>query len=207
MSQRKKTTKKPAKLLDYTKLLGQVKERIRHAQVRAVLSVNAELIRLYWDIGRMLEERQGKEGYGTAVIPRLARDLRNELPEVKGFSERNIGRMIAFFRAYPRPAELLPQAVAKVAGNEVSPQPVAKLKATEKVLLLVAPTRFTSGSVNRATSFLSLRIDMLKFLAKKRSPYCGSFDARSLAVRALVLQRSNNSIDSVLANLSWSILS
>jgi len=138
MSERTKTTKKPAKLLDYANLLGQVKERIRHAQVRAVLSVNAELIRLYWDIGRMLVERQVKEGYGTAIIPRLARDLRNELPEVKGFSERNIGRMIAFFRAYPRPGELLPQPVAKVIANEVSPRAVAKLKASAKVPQSVA---------------------------------------------------------------------
>lgn len=68
--------------------------------------MNAELIRLYWDIGRILEERQEQEGYGAAVIPRLARDLHNQLPEVKGFSERNIGRMIAFSRAYPRPGEI-----------------------------------------------------------------------------------------------------
>jgi hypothetical protein len=65
---------------------------------------------MYWDIGRILKERQIEEGYRTDVIPRLARDLRNELPEVKEFSERNIGRMIAFFRAYPCPIELLPQA-------------------------------------------------------------------------------------------------
>jgi hypothetical protein len=88
-----KTTKKLAALLDYANLLGQVKERIRHAQVRAVLAVNAELIRLYWDIGRMLEERQVKEGYGTAIIPRLAYDLRNELPEVKGISEAERSRL------------------------------------------------------------------------------------------------------------------
>ena len=66
-----------------------------------MLSANAELIQLYWDIGQILVERQTREGYGAAVIPRLARDLRNELPEVKGFSERNMGRMIAFRRAYP----------------------------------------------------------------------------------------------------------
>ena len=145
MSQRKKTKppvqaskkgvskRQPAKLLNYAGLLGQVKDRIRHAQVRAVLSVNAELIRLYWDIGRILDERQTEEGYGTAVIPRLARDLRNELPDVKGFSERNIGRMIAFFRTYPRPAKLLPRAVASVGSDPVLPQPVAKLPPTEKV--------------------------------------------------------------------------
>lgn len=118
--------KRSAKLSDYADLVCQVKARIQQGQTRAVLSVNAELVRLYWDIGRMLHGRQSGEGYGTRVVPRLAQDLRNELPEVRGFSERNIGRMIAFFRAYPRPDELLPQVVAKT-GSEVLPQPAAKV--------------------------------------------------------------------------------
>ena len=84
----------------YRELLGEIKSRIRQAQIKAALSVNAEMIGMYWDIGRMIHERQQKEGWGARVIPRLARDIRNELPEVKGFSERNIGRMIAFFRNY-----------------------------------------------------------------------------------------------------------
>lgn len=133
MSQRTKTTKKPAKLLDYANLLGQVKERIRHAQIRAVLSVNAELIRLYWDIGRILDERQAQEGWGAAVIPRLSRDLHNELPEIKGFSERNIKRMLGFFRAYPDPTGMMPQPVAQSPARAVSPRAVAKLKASAKV--------------------------------------------------------------------------
>jgi hypothetical protein len=47
------------------------------------------------------------------VIPRLALALRNDLPEVKGFSERNIGRMVAFYRAYPDPMGILPQPAAR----------------------------------------------------------------------------------------------
>jgi hypothetical protein len=49
---------------------------------------------MYWDIGRMIHQRQKEKGWGAGVIPRLAVDLKNELPEVKGFSERNIGYMI-----------------------------------------------------------------------------------------------------------------
>lgn len=115
---------------EYARLLGRVKDRIRQSQAWAVLTVNAELIRLYWDIGRLLDEQQQEEGYGTAVIPRLAKDLHNELPELKGFSERNIGTMIAFFRAYSRPAEVLQQAVAKppVIEQKVLAQPVAEPK-------------------------------------------------------------------------------
>ena len=116
-------------LIHYTKLLADIKSRIQAAQTRAVLAVNAEMIRLYWGIGRLLDERQAVEGWGAAVIPRLANDLRNELPEVKGFSARNLDRMLAFARAYPEPGEFSPQAVAKSLGGPPSPQPVAKSSA------------------------------------------------------------------------------
>lgn len=98
----------------YQDFLMQVKTRIQTSQVRAILSVNAELIYLYWDIGRMIDRKQKEEGWGAAVIPNLSKDIRNELPEVKGFSERNIGRMIAFFREYPCLDQFLPQPVAKL---------------------------------------------------------------------------------------------
>ncbi len=88
--------KSAIRVSDYTELLGRVKDRIRQSHVRAVLSVNAELLRLYWDIGELLGARERREGHGAAVMPQLSRDFRDELPEVKGFSERNIGRMIAF---------------------------------------------------------------------------------------------------------------
>jgi hypothetical protein len=99
-------------LRQYAGLLAEVKSRIQAAQTRAVFAVNAELIRLYWEIGRVLDERQASEGWGAAVIPRLACDLRNELPEVKGFSERNLKRMLGFFRAYAAAPGFVPQAVA-----------------------------------------------------------------------------------------------
>jgi len=87
--------------VDYPVLLSDIKRRIHHAQTHAVFAVNAEMIRLYWDIGALIHQRQHQEGWGAAVIPRLARDLHNELPEEKGFSERNIKRMLTFYREYP----------------------------------------------------------------------------------------------------------
>lgn len=112
---------------NYASLLKEIKGRIQQAQTRAVLSVNAELVRLYWDIGRLIDLRQREEGWGTAVIPRLAGELKNELPEVKGFSERNIKRMLAFFRAYPDPSAIVPQAAAQLAATEKVPQAAAQL--------------------------------------------------------------------------------
>ncbi len=66
----------------YSDLLAGIKIRIRQGQNRAVMSANAEMLCLYWDIGRMITVRQDAEGWGAAVIPRLAIDLRNELPEI-----------------------------------------------------------------------------------------------------------------------------
>lgn len=97
----------------YTDLLGDIKTRIRQAQVKATLSANAEMILMYWDIGRLITERQQREGWGAAVIPRLSRDLRNDLPEEKGFSERNIGYMIRLAREYGT-SPILQQPVAKI---------------------------------------------------------------------------------------------
>jgi predicted nuclease of restriction endonuclease-like (RecB) superfamily len=110
----------------YAHLLEEIKARIQHAQSRAMLTVNAELIRLYWDIGRMVDERQQHEGWGAAIIPRLARELHNELPEEKGYSERNIKRMLSFYRAYRDPTAIVPHPVAQLAGLEKVPQAVAQ---------------------------------------------------------------------------------
>jgi predicted nuclease of restriction endonuclease-like (RecB) superfamily len=118
------TQKREALSLHYPALLTDIKQRIQSAQTRAMLAANAELIRLYWEIGQMLDARQQDEGWGAAVIPRLARDIRNELPEVKGFSERNIKRMLAFYREYRDPA-FVPQAVAQIEAAAKVPQAAA----------------------------------------------------------------------------------
>ena len=109
----------------YRSLLGDIKTRVRQAQHRAALSANAELILLYWDIGRLIAARQETEGWGAGVVPRLATDLKNVLPEQKGFSERNIGYMIRFAREYgappilQQPAAKLPQAAGKLRAPSV----------------------------------------------------------------------------------------
>jgi predicted nuclease of restriction endonuclease-like (RecB) superfamily len=127
----------------YPKFLSDLKTRIREAQVKATLSVNRELILLYWEIGCRLDAVQKKQGWGAAVIPRLAKDLKNELPELKGFSERNISRMLSFYREYPQLKAFLPQAVAKRKPAKILPQSLAKMPVsatdTMESLLLALP--------------------------------------------------------------------
>ena len=115
---------------NYSALLKEVKDRIRRAQIRATMSANAEMLLMYWDVGRIIATRQEKEGWGASIIPRLSKDIRNDLSDIKGFSERNMDRMLAFYREYSE-LQISPPAVAKldaaVKDNAISSLTVAKL--------------------------------------------------------------------------------
>lgn len=85
---------------DYGILLGEIKERIRVAQYEALRAVNKELVRLNWDIGRIIIERQTNAIHGAAIAEQLAADLQREFPGLSGFSRRNIFYMREFYLAY-----------------------------------------------------------------------------------------------------------
>jgi len=98
---------------DYGPWLAELKTRIHQAQQRASRSVNRELVLLYWQIGRDILERQGREGLGAKVIERFSVDLRNAFPEMKGFSRANLLYMRAFAEAWPDP-QIVQQAVGQL---------------------------------------------------------------------------------------------
>lgn len=85
---------------DYGQWLADIKNRVLTARQRAALAVNAELVSLYWHIGRDILQRQAAQGWGSKVIDRLGRDLREAFPEMKGFSTRNLKYMRAFAEAW-----------------------------------------------------------------------------------------------------------
>lgn len=85
---------------DYTRLLAEVKERVRSAQYAALKAVNTELVGLYWDIGRMIVERQRDAEHGAAIAEQLSHDLRAEFPGISGFSRRNVFYMREFYLLY-----------------------------------------------------------------------------------------------------------
>jgi len=84
----------------YATAFAEIKERIRRAQYAALKSVNKQLVGLYWDIGRIILERQAAEGWGKSVVERLSADLRQEFPGVGGFSVQNLWYMRQFYAEY-----------------------------------------------------------------------------------------------------------
>lgn len=93
---------------DYPALLAEVKAHVQSAQYAALRAVNKELVGLYWDIGRLIVERQQDARHGAAIAERLADDLRVAFPGVGGFSRRNVFYMREFFLLYREDAKVQP---------------------------------------------------------------------------------------------------
>jgi predicted nuclease of restriction endonuclease-like (RecB) superfamily len=92
----------------YTDLLKEIKNRISHAQYEAMKAVNTALVGLYWDIGRLITERQQGESWGKAIVKQLADDLQTAFPGVQGFSAANLWRMRSFYETYRQNEKLAP---------------------------------------------------------------------------------------------------
>jgi predicted nuclease of restriction endonuclease-like (RecB) superfamily len=87
--------------IGYAEILGELKRRIQEERLQVVLAANSAMILLYWNIGRTILERQGSEGWGAKVIDRLAADLREAFPDMRGFSPRNLLFMRGFAESCP----------------------------------------------------------------------------------------------------------
>lgn len=94
---------------NYRKFITSLKTRIRSAQVKGAVAVNKELIKLYWEIGKEIVEKQDREGWGSKVLERVAKDLQKEFPGIEGFSRTNLFRMKAFYSAYAKVPQVVGQ--------------------------------------------------------------------------------------------------
>lgn len=98
---------------NYQQLFADIKQKIQNSQVKAIVSVNQEMLLLYWEIGQLILNRQEKEGWGANVINQLSTDLKKAFPAKKGFSSRNLGYMKRFAKTYSD-LSILQQPVAKI---------------------------------------------------------------------------------------------
>lgn len=84
----------------YATLLRKIRQRVLLARQRVIYAANEEMLRMYWDVGEMLQQSQDADGWGKKTLQRLAVDLKNDYSEIKGFSVRNMQCMIQFFNEY-----------------------------------------------------------------------------------------------------------
>ncbi len=88
---------------DYLTWISELKKKVRSAQIKAAIAVNRELILFYWDLGMMLSEKIKSSNWGDKVLKNVSKELKNEFPEMKGFSERNLKYCRRFYEFYSIP--------------------------------------------------------------------------------------------------------
>ena len=111
----------------YTKWLKDVKNRIRQSQIKAAVKINSELLRLYWDMGQDIVDRQMEAAWGSGFFEQLSKDLRSEFPHMEGFSTTNLNYIKRFYQFYTKDSQIRPQLVDELQSTNKQLQ-VAKNK-------------------------------------------------------------------------------
>ena len=106
----------------YRSLLAEIKQKIQQAQVRAMVTVNQQLLLLYWELGKEILARQEEGQWGDKVLTQLSADLKKAFPDMKGFSVRNLKYMRTFAREYP--------------GFEIGQAPLAQISWYHNITLI-----------------------------------------------------------------------
>ena len=98
---------------DYKIWINEFKNQVRSVQIKAAIAVNSELIKFYWELGKMISEKQEFYSWGEKLIEQISKDLKEEFPDIKGFSTRNI-KYIRNFYAFYNNSEIRQQLVAQI---------------------------------------------------------------------------------------------
>lgn len=104
----------------YAALLRKIKQRVLTAQQRVIYAANEEMLRMYWDVGEMLQQSQDADGWGKKTLQRLSVDLKNDYSEIKGFTVRNMQYMVQFFNEYNQALTMVKSSASPIAKSLIS---------------------------------------------------------------------------------------
>ena len=118
---------KPINILDkdYLQWVKELCKRYRQSQVKAAVKVNHVVLQFYWELGKDICNKEAENKYGSKFYAALSRDLRNEMPDAEGLSERNLRYTKKFYQLYSQEIRFLQQFAAN-SGSEILQQPAAK---------------------------------------------------------------------------------
>ena len=102
---------------DYQEWIQELGKRFRQSQIKAAVKVNSELLRFYWSLGEDIVKKQVENKYGAGILKKLSRDLREAIPNVAGFSQRNLYYIKRFYLVYNQAFEKVQQVVAKSSSD------------------------------------------------------------------------------------------
>jgi len=92
--------KQPKTNEEYISWVVELKQLINSSQIKASLSVNREMLTMYWEIGQSISQKVETMKWGTGIVDVLAKDLKKLFPNQKGFSRTNLFYMKKWFEFY-----------------------------------------------------------------------------------------------------------
>lgn len=140
---------------EYKEFFVEIKQQIQNAQIKAALSVNKELLQLYWNIASMMIEKQKNYNWGDGFIEQIAKDLQNEFPNLKGFSVRNIKYIRQWYLYWTEELIIGQQLVAQLDLEKIFQIPwghniliISKIKDIKKAIFYIHKTIENNWSRN-----------------------------------------------------------
>ena len=112
---------------DYVKWLKQIKAQYLSSQAKAAVRVNDAMMEFYWNLGHDIVDLKAEARWGDGVIKQLSLDMKDEFPDVRGFSTRNLWYVKQWYKFYSENFAKLPQLVAEFIPKEKLLQAVAEL--------------------------------------------------------------------------------
>ena len=147
---------------DYKNWLTDLKQTIRKNQIKAAVQVNESLLRLYWEMGREINERQKNSKWGSGFLSQLSKDLMAEFPDMKGFSTANIYNIRKFYAFYSSLLQNCEQPARQIGlevDNPIFEQPARKSEIVGGRIIFEQPARKMQNDENKGTA-----IDLLSHL-------------------------------------------
>jgi predicted nuclease of restriction endonuclease-like (RecB) superfamily len=124
---------------DYRAFILDIKQRIRTAQIKAAVAVNRELLKLYWELAERIVSKQQESSWGDGFLAQMSRDLKDEFPDMKGFSKRNLELMRQWYRFWEQEPAITQQLVAQIPwGHNIAI--ITKIKNIDEAIFYVQKT-------------------------------------------------------------------
>lgn len=121
-------------------------ELIEQRKTNVYIKINEELILMYLDVGKFLYDLQQESKYGDKITTKAAKFMKNNYPNIKGFTKRNIERMIRFYKTYK--------------DDEIATPLVTQLSWTNNLLIL-------SGSKSKEERYFYLQLSIKTNIQKE----------------------------------------
>lgn len=83
---------------EYQQWLLEITKKIKAVQIRVALAASRELILFYWDLGKIISDKQSTSTWGDKVIASLSADLRKDFPDIQGLSISNLKYSKRFYQ-------------------------------------------------------------------------------------------------------------